>query len=157
MIVGSSSFAPSFIDAIDGGGTGSGNGLGYSLVGDHQLESVPFQNIDTIYLEFTEDVSVTLSDGDIILTGAIGGTYSLGQISYNSQTNVASVPVTGGIDRDSLVISIFESSVTDISGNGLVNDAGEQFDFFFNVLPGDEDGSGQVNSLDVFNLSLIHI
>ena len=35
-------WASGFLDAVDGGGSGAGNGLGYSLVGAHQLETTPW-------------------------------------------------------------------------------------------------------------------
>ena len=69
VIVSGSGYHADFIDAIDGDGIGSGNGLGFSLVGDHQLTSVPWTNVDTLYLEFSADVSASLADGDILLTG----------------------------------------------------------------------------------------
>ena len=152
VILSSSGFSTNFIDAIDGEGIGSGNGLGFSLVGDQQLTSVPWQNIDTIHLQFLTDVSASLEDGDILLTGTNGGDYSLGPISFDTDSFVATVPILGGIGNDSLVISIFDGSVIDSSGESIVGDSGEQFNFFFNVLPGDEDGSGQVTAQDAFNV-----
>ena len=153
VILSSSSFSAGFVDAIDGQGTGSGNGLGFSLVGDQQLTSVPWQGIDTLYLQFSADVGASLSDGDILLTGTNGGDYSLGPISYNAATNIASIPILDGIENDSLVISIFVGAVVDSStGVPVAGDDGEQFNFRFNVLPGDADGSGQVNSQDSFDV-----
>ena len=153
VILSSSSFSTGFIDAIDGQGIGSGNGLGFSLVGDHQLTSVPWRNINTLHLQFSANVGASLADGDILLTGTNGGDYSLGPISYDATTNIASIPVLGGIENDSLVISIFVGAVVDDStGVPLTGADGGQFNFRFNVLPGDEDGSGQVNSQDAFNV-----
>ena len=65
---------------------------------------------------------------------------------------MASIPIVGGIGNDSLVISIFPSTVFDASGAPVVAEDGSQFNFRFNVLPGDENGSGQVNSTDAFNV-----
>ena len=125
-----------------------GNGLGYSLVDNQPLLSVPWQNIDTIFLQFSTDVSASLDDGDILLTGTNGGNYSLGPISFDTDSFVAAVPILDGIGNDSLVISIFEGTVTDSAGASLISEDGGQFNFRFNVLPGDVDGNGQVSAED---------
>ena len=44
-----------FIDRVDGGGPGAGNGLGYSVVGP--TRTVPWYNIDTIYIQYDEQVN----------------------------------------------------------------------------------------------------
>ena len=101
----------------------------------------------------------------MILTGTNGGTYTLGPISYDSATNIATIPVVDGISTDSLVLSIFSGNVTDADGNALDGEftsrqtdpsgdgtAGGQFNFFFNVLPGDADSSGQVNTIDAISV-----
>ena len=165
VIVGGSGFSAGFVDAADGGGTGAGNGLGLSLVGSDQLQTVPFAGIDTLYLQFNTDVSASLTDGDILLTGTNGGSYTLGSITYDTDTNIATIPIVGGIGIDRLVLSIFDGTVFDAAGNGLDGEftsgqtdpsgngtAGGRFDFFFNVLPGDEDGSEQVTAQDATNV-----
>ena len=111
LIVSGSGYFPEFIDAVDGGGIGAGNGLGYSLAGSHQLETLPWANIDTLYLEFTGDVSATLTNDSVMLTGTNGGDYSLGTITVDSD-NIATIPVIGGIGTDSLVLTIFEGTVS---------------------------------------------
>ena len=152
VILSSSDFSANFVDAIDGDGINAGNGLGFSLVGDQQLTSLPWQNLNTIYLQFLTDVSGSLEDGDIFLTGTNGGDYSLGPISFDTDTLVATVPIIGGIDVDSLVISIFENTVIDSFGDPVIGNDGGQFNFNFNVLPGDVDGNGQVNAEDTFEV-----
>ena len=149
VIVSGSGFLAGFVDAVDGDGIGAGNGVGYSLAGDHQLESLPWNNIDTLYVQFTGDVSATLTDGSVLLRGTNGGDYDLGQISVDAN-NVATIPVLDGIGTDSLVLTIFEGTVSTSNGTVIAGSDGGQFDFFFNVLVGDADGSGQVNSSDAF-------
>jgi hypothetical protein len=163
VILGGSGWDPGFVDAVDGSGIGAGNGLGYSLVGAHQLDTVPWTGVDVLYVRFSGDVSASVAAGDIALTGTNVGTYSLGTLQYGvAGPNVLTIPVTGGINVDSLVLSIFDGAVedgdgdlldgewssgqTDPSGDGV---AGGRFDFFFNVLPGDADQSGQVDAGDV--------
>ena len=150
MMVGGTNFSPEFLDVIDGDGEGDGNGLGYSLAGDHQLDSLPWTNIDTLYLQFSGDVSATLTNGSVLLTGTNGGDYNLGAISFDTDSNIATIPVIGGISSDSLVLTIFEDTVSTSDGTAIGGSDGGQFDYFFNVLVGDEDASGQVNSADAF-------
>ena len=163
VIAGGTDFSSDFIDSVDGGGAGAGNGLGYSLVGDHQLQSIPWLNVNTIYVQFSDDVSASIAAGDILLTGSRGDVYDMEMVAYHTESNTAEFLVNDDINIDSFVISIMDGAVgntngglldgewnsgqTESSGNGNV---GGQFDFFFNVLPGDEDGSGQVNSGDAF-------
>ncbi len=56
VIVGSSDWSASFIDAIDGGGVGAGNRLGFSLIGAGQLNNLPWTNLNRIYIQFSESV-----------------------------------------------------------------------------------------------------
>ena len=152
VILSSNSFSAGFVDAIDGQGIGNGNGLGFSLIGSQQSTSVPWQNIDTLYLRFSADVGASLASGDIFLTGTNRGNYSLGTISYDTTTKLASIPIIEGIQNDSLVLSIFAGTVFDDAGLPLLGNNGGQFNFRFNVLPGDADGSGQVNAQDSFDV-----
>ena len=160
VIVSSTQFSDNFINVI-----GGESGLGYSLVGDHQLESIPWFNIDTFYLQFNEDVSTTLSADDVLLTGSDGGLYNVDMVGYDRDTNVAEFRINDTVEIDSFVISIFDGAIansfdvvldgdwttgqTERSGDGS---AGGQFDFYFNVLAGDSDASGEVNSHDTFSI-----
>ena len=94
-----------------------------------------------------------------MLTGTNGGTYSLGTIELSDpdpvagavpNLRIAKIPVIGGISTDSLVLTIFEDSVSTSDGTVVSGPDGGQFDFYFNVLVGDEDTSAQVNSSDAF-------
>ena len=168
VIVAGSGWNAAFIDAVDGLGPGQGNGLGHSLVGPQQLGTLPWLGIDTLYVVFDTDVSASLADGDIVLTGTNGGTYALGSLQYGvAGTNVVTIPISGGIGLgiDSLVLSILDGTVSDAASNALDGDwtsgqaapsgngvPGGQFDFFFNALPGDENGSGVVNASDARNV-----
>ena len=127
FIIAGSTWSPEFIDAVDGGGAGGGNGLGYSLVGSHQTETLPWNGFDTLYLIFSDDVSDSLTSDDVLLTGTNGGDYTLGDVSYGiAGPNVAKVSITdlasGGITTDSLVLSIRDGAVQDVDGNPLNGD-----------------------------------
>ena len=155
-----------FVDAIDGGGVDEGNGLGLSLVGTHQLDTLPWLNVNAVYLVFSKDVSASVADGDIQISGTNAGAYSLGQLEYGVEgANVLTIPFSGGIALDSVVLSILSGDIADEAGIALDGEwisgqsapsgngtAGGQFDFFFNVLPGDENGSGQVNAFDALSI-----
>ncbi|MFV2066188.1 MAG: beta-propeller fold lactonase family protein, partial [Pirellulales bacterium] len=70
VIIGSSFWTNAgFIDAVDGGGTGAGNGLGLSLPGSGQLRNLPWINIDKIYIQFSEDVAAAFSAANLALVG----------------------------------------------------------------------------------------
>ncbi|MCA9168050.1 MAG: VCBS repeat-containing protein, partial [Planctomycetales bacterium] len=166
VIAAGSGWDATFIDAVDGDGVGAGNGLGYSLVGAHQLTTLPWQGIDTLYIVFDADVSASLADGDVVVTGTNGGIYSLGILQFGvAQANTATVPIPGGFDVDSLVLTLFDGAVTNAAGEPLNGEwtsgqsapsgdasLGGQFNFFFNVLRGDENASGQVNGTDALNV-----
>ena len=152
VILSSSGFNSNFIDAIDGDGLGGGNGLGYSLVSDQPLTTVPWQGIDTLFLQFSDDVSETLIDGSVLLTGTNGGDYAVNLTSYSLETNIATFSIPSGIGNDSLVISIFDGSVTNNDNLPVAGSQGNPFNFRFNVLLGDVNGSGQVNSVDAFEI-----
>ncbi|MEM9657481.1 MAG: choice-of-anchor Q domain-containing protein [Planctomycetota bacterium] len=111
---------PSFVDAVDGGGPGAGNELGYSLVGAHQLDTIPWFGADTLYVQFSEDVSASIGAGDVALTGTNGGAYSLGTLQYDvAGLNVLTIPVTGGIDADAFVGPPDLGEVFERLGTGL--------------------------------------
>ncbi len=157
-------WASDFIDAVDGGGSGAGNGLGHSLVGTHQLETTPWAGADKLYVKFSTDVSSSLDAGDFTLLGTNGGTYAFILLPYGQDgTNVATILLDQAIDIDSLVLSIDAAGVQNATGDLLDGEwtsgqavssgdgtAGGQFDFFFNVLPGDVDASDQVTVTDAF-------
>ncbi|MCA9216308.1 MAG: hypothetical protein KDB27_24740, partial [Planctomycetales bacterium] len=162
VILGGSGWNADFVDAVDDGGVGAGNGLGYSLAGSHQLDSVPWFGANVLYVRFSKDVSASIADADVALTGTNGGSYTLGTLAYGVDgPNVLTIPVPGGIGADRLVLSIFDGVIEDGDGNALDGEwtsgqttpsgegtAGGRFDFFFNVLPGDVDGSLQVDAID---------
>ena len=55
-----------------------------------------------------------LAAGDVALTGTNGGSYALGNLQFGvADINVLTIPVAGGIDIDSLVLSIFDGAVED--------------------------------------------
>ena len=63
-----------FVDVLDGDGTDAGNGLGVSLPGPGQLNQFTWiGGIDTIHIEFSEDVSDAFTKVNLSLLGGRGG------------------------------------------------------------------------------------
>ncbi|EMI56007.1 hypothetical protein RSSM_02554 [Rhodopirellula sallentina SM41] len=199
MIVSGSSwdfFTSTFVDAIDDDyfGTdgvgelispvvyGSGNGLGRSLPGTGQTQSVPWSNVDTIYVDFSEDVQKvgggTIDLSDLSLAGNNVSDYE-SHASYGLTTSYTNnggagpfrltISLAGSQDFgiDNLALLISGSSVADAAGNALDGDwinnssemsgdgtAGGDFVFAINVLPGDHNGNGFVSNGEVSNAVL---
>jgi hypothetical protein len=138
-------------------------GVGYPIpTGSAQLDPLPWVNIDTVHVTFSEDVG-GLSAGDVELRGVNVLNYAIGPISYNSATLTASIPLATansplGSDKLRLVV---KDTVTDLSGDLLDGEwtdqvstvsgdsvAGGDFEYRFNVLPGDVDQSASVFAND---------
>ena len=160
IIVSGSAWGPAFIDAIDGGGTGAGNGLGYSLTRGLIL---PSSGINRIYIQFSEPV-VGFSAARFALLGVNVANYVglLSSVTYNALNMRAEIQLSTIVNRDNLRIGVADT-VTDASINSLDGDssgvAGGILDFRFNVLVGDANGDGSVNGGDLpafagaFNIS----
>lgn len=163
--VGSSRWKTPFIDAADGGGVGSGNGRGLSLAGPDQLRNLPWVNIDRLYIQFSEDVAASLSPSKIALVGTNLANYMPGvTLAYGDDgLNVATLRFASPIANDSLILSLLDT-ITDAAGNRLDGEwsdgvstasgngsAGGRFNFRLDVLPGDINNNGGVNTADLFD------
>lgn len=158
VIVASSAWSPEFIDIVDGGGQGGGNGLGVSIAGADQLRNLPWASgIDRIFIQFSEDVSNTWAPDMVAVAGTSAGAVGVNLGSYGQAgTNIATIELSSAILNDRLVVALSED-LTDPSGNRLDGEwatgntssgdgtQGGQFNFFFNVLAGDVDNSDGVN------------
>ncbi len=165
VIVGSSRWSAAFIDAIDGGGVGAGNGRGLSLVGANQLRNLPWWNIDRLYIQFSENVGASLTAAKVALAGTNLASYMTGAtLEYGvAGTNVAMLKLTTPISSDAIVLTL-SAAITDASGNALDGEwttggstpsgngsAGGQFNFRIDVLAGDVNDSNGVNSTDLLD------
>ncbi len=159
VVAASSTWSNAFIDTVDGGGAGVGNGLGVSLPGASQTRNLPWQDgIDRLYVTFSEDVSATWVAQNVTLTGTSAGNVPITLLEYGvAGDNVATIGIASGITNDRLVLSISDS-VTDASKNRLDGEwttdssvvsgdgtQGGRFNFFFDVLAGDINNTGAVN------------
>ena len=140
-----------FIDTLD---EGRDDGLGLSLTGPDQLRSLPWKGLNEIRIVFSEDVG-TLTASDVQLSGVFVTDYDpVSTVSYDAPTQTGLISLSTPIDIDKLLVSV-GVSVTDLAGNPLDGGTGDlvaggQFDFRFNVLPGDSDNNGTANTSDVF-------
>lgn len=172
VLVASTSWTTDFYNYLDTHGLGTG---GYSIpVGNgDQLAALPWTNINQIKIVFSEDVQV--EKDDLLLTGVNIPTYAIGSstFSYEASSFTATWTLAAVIGKDKLYIDLAgdgadpvrdlvgnvldgnwenptsktdTSSDTYPSGNGV---AGGDFEFRFNVLPGDVQGDGFVNVSDL--------
>ena len=147
-----STWSGGLVDAVDGGGVGSGNGLGYSLTSGLIL---PNTGIDLIYIQFSEPV-VGFDETTFALFGVNVADYSMVpgiyDVSYDSLNNRGVIQLSASISTDKLRIGVSDT-VTDASLNPLDGDnnmsAGGVLDFRFNVLVGDASNDGSVNGGDL--------
>jgi hypothetical protein len=163
VIVGSSDWSPAFLDAVDGGGTGAGNKLGISLPGSSQLTNLSQNNLNKIYVKFNESVSSGFDAGKFALTGTNRSDYMpLTTLAYGVDgSNVVTISLNSPLGKEALVLSVLDTmidnsgnrldgewvdGVSTISGNGIGRG---RFNFRIDVLPGDVDDSGGVNSTDL--------
>jgi hypothetical protein len=167
VILGASSWHSTMIDAVDGMGVDAGNGLGVSLVGSDQLVNLPWTGINRIYIRFSEDVSshftlenVKLRGGNVIDYGA-----RLRLVYGQDGANVGTIELDEAIQHDAILLSLSEAildqdsialdgewvdSVSMTSGDAT---PGGQFDFRIDVLPGDFNDNGGVNTTDVLAIN----
>jgi hypothetical protein len=139
----------------------SANAGGYSIpVGSSaQLAPLPWKNLNQINITFTQNVTVTQSD--LQLVGENVASYGFSNFSYNMTTDTATWTLSNSIGDDKLLLDLsgaiengFGIGLDGAWTNGVStypsgNDTpGTAFIFDFDVLPGDVNQSGAVNILD---------
>ena len=155
-----------FIDTVDGGSDGTGNGLGLSMPGTNQLDILPWVNVDRIYLWFSEDMG-NFSASDFTLVGTNHAPV-IQSVAYDSDPDndtsttdaLATITLQAPIPNDRMLLSIDDAltSAQGVALNGEWTDAvslisgdstaGGDFHFRFNVLPGDVNQNGVVIAND---------
>ena len=160
--VSSTDWAMDFIDYLEDESLGT-DGYSIPVGSSDQLDALPWTNIDQIKITFSEDVDVQM--GDLSLSGVNTTAYAFSDFSYDSGTYTATWTLPNAIEKDKLLLDLdadgidpiedassndldgewTTSSSTYNSGNGT---AGGDFEFRFNVLPGDGYTSNGVNILD---------
>jgi NPCBM/NEW2 domain/Fibronectin type III domain/Dockerin type I domain len=166
VYVSSSAWQQTFLNDLASSGQGDSQ-LGYRVpAGANQLGSLPWTNINIITVQFTEDVTINAAQAGLALTGSpdlpAAPALSAASFSYSSATRAATWVYRSALPLDKYLISIPSSAVTNglgaaldgefttsttnfPSGNGT---AGGDFNFRFNILPGDVDQNGVVTGTD---------
>ena len=148
--VGSSSWTSTFNSVVD-----PVHGQGYAIPtgGTVQNDTVSWVDIDTIYVSFNDDIDVaTMVPANFVLHGLQGAsTPSVMAVTWDAGTKTARLSLSGAIINDKLRVEV-KDAVKNTCGEPLngefVNDSdslpgtgddftGGDFNFTFNVLPGD--------------------
>jgi hypothetical protein len=165
--VGSTQWSSSFVSYLQSAGLGTG---GYSIpVGSSlQLKTLPWSNVNQIRIKFSEDVVV--QQNNLCVTGANQTQYAFSGFQYDANNFTAIWTLANPVGADKLMLDLdadglhavvsaadgssldgawTDCSSTYNSGNGY---GGADFQFRFNALPGDVNGSNGVNTSDLLTI-----
>jgi RHS repeat-associated protein len=149
VLVRSSGWSNTFLDAIDSQGLGyTGiSRLGYLIPSGSQLTALPWTNLDTLTIVFSEDVNITADN--IAIVGVNTANYT-GTFHYDSSTFTATWTFPQALTADKLLLDIQggTSGVTDKAGNTMSGD----LLLHINVLPGDVNRDEMVVSNDLIKV-----
>ena len=165
--VASSTWSSDFLNSL--------GGVAYAIpAGPNQLLPLPGSNLNEVIIQFNEDVTVT--EGDLVLTGVNVPSYGFSAFSYDAVAHRATWTLSQNLSRDKLLLDLDGSTanaVVNMAGNPLDGDwvnptwsppsapsggdawpsgdgtAGGDFQFRINVLPGDVNQDGTVNVQDL--------
>ena len=161
-------WSPNFLTALQAAGEGDGTGYAIPVGSAAQSAPLPWTNVNQIQIAFNEGVNV--QESSLTLSGVNVANYAFSGFSYNAATDVAMWTLSNPISSDKLSLDLHSTgpyAVTDAagkpldgewtnaastypSGNGVV---GGDFNFGFNVLPGDTSQDGIVNGLDITRIA----
>jgi large repetitive protein len=146
-IASGSSWQAAFIDAVDGSGTGAGNGIGLQLTRD--MQTIVYSNVDRLHLAFSEPIAnpeaanFELRDSNGVLPF---------NLSYDATTFVATLALSSPLGPGKYRLAASDR-LTDLAGNQLDGDesgaAGGVFDIRFDLLPADSNGDRRVTGSDL--------
>lgn len=175
--VAGSAWTASFSDHLETSGLGTANELadgseilptGYAipLGTSDQLNPLSWDGIDQIQIRFSEDVSVDVAD--LSVSGVSVGQYAFSDFDYYPEIGLAVWTLASPIgtdrvhldldadgvdpvvDRDgNLLDGDWTDSLSTVSGNGS---AGGDFEFRFNVLPGDVLGQDLLDYNNLYHI-----
>jgi hypothetical protein len=129
--------------------------LGYKIPGGPgQLDTLPWINVNEVHVTFSENVVISASD--LSLHGVSVANYG-GSFSYDANTFTATLLLPAAIGPDKLILHV-NDTVEDLTGNNLDGEwtngtsnypsgngtEGADFNFRFNVLPGDSNRNGSL-------------
>ncbi len=169
IAVASEDWSTAFYDYLDTNGLGA-NGYEIPDGSASQEATLSWNNINQIHITFSEDVHVQAED--LSISGTNTTNYSILDFSYFPETATATWTLDSPLVADRLMLDLDADGtdpITDLDGNILdgewVNSvsaygasgngvAGGDFEFLFNVLPGDTLNS---NILDYNNMVTIYM
>ncbi|HEX3658963.1 MAG TPA: hypothetical protein VHV55_24430 [Pirellulales bacterium] len=170
--VSSTAWAASYLSVLDAAGVGSSaaSGQGFQLAtGSDQLATtVAWTNVNEISIAFSGSVNVASTA--LTLYNSSNLVVPISSFSYSTTTNIATWEFASSLAAGKYVMNLAATSVTDTQGTELAGQwttgtstfaagsgdgvAGEDFDFYFNVLPGDARDAGAVTNSDVLSTKL---
>ena len=164
VLVGGTSWSSGFLSAVESAGQGNGRGYAIPVGSSTQLTALPWSNLNQIQIQFNQNVDI--QENSLTVTGINLAQYTFTNFGYNSATHVATWTLSSSINIDKLSLDLHSTgpnAVTDTSGDALDGEwtngtssypsgngtAGGDFNFAFNVLPGDVNQGTVVNGLDI--------
>jgi hypothetical protein len=169
-----------FLDYLDNNGLGTAQ-LGYSIPhGTEQLAPLPWSNITTVSVDFSQNVTIATMNPGLTLLGSPdlppAPSLSSADFQYDPATYTATWTFASALVANKYLLSIPSSAVTNTLGVALDGDwtypsasslgsafwsgdgvACGDFNFRFNILPGDvnQDGAVTVADADSLHLALL--
>ena len=163
--VASTNWSPNFVAYLESSGLGTSNGYAIPVGSSAQLNTLPWTNINQVSISFNQDVKVQAAD--LSVSGVNTTAYTFSGFTYNSTTYTATWTLSSPIANDKLMLDLDANGMATVcsaatgesldgawtngqstfnSGNGQ---GGTDFDFRFNVLPGDVNSNNVTNLIDV--------
>ncbi len=156
VYVSSSSWDPSYFSYLDTLSNPPVTGLGYELpTGSSQFTTLPWLNLNTLSVQFSENVTVTQNSLQLIGSATLGlpSLPTVSSFVYNATTHVATWMFNAPLQANRLMIHLAASTITDgagayldgswtdtvssfLAGSGT-GGTGTDFNFITYVLPGD--------------------
>ena len=177
VLVRGSAWDDTFWAYLESQGLGNENGYRIPVGSSAQLDTLPWTNVDTLTIVFSEDIVVDQDDLALWSVNVLDyvsevGFATVDGFTYDAATFTATWKLAAPITADKLLIDLDGDmgGVTDIAGNLLDGEwedttstfpsgdaaAGGDFQFRFNILPGDVDRNGMtiINDLILVRNSL---
>jgi hypothetical protein len=168
--VASTDWSPAFISYLQSSGLGD-NGYSIPVGSNAQSATLPWTNVNKIAITFNEDVHVDAADLSISGVNTVASGFA--DFRYDPQTYVATWTLNAALAKDRFRLDLDGNGVDPVvdlenvildgewtnnastyaSGNGT---AGGDFEFTFNVLPGDIDNTGIVTYYDYYYTNVLN-
>ncbi|QDT13384.1 VCBS domain-containing protein [Planctomycetes bacterium K23_9] len=159
---GSSAWSAAFLAEVD-----PGSSQGYTIPdGASQLTTLPWNNLNRLYVEFSEDVGASLDTGDFGLVGVNTLPNTLVSYSNAGGAYIATFTFDAFLGANAIDLTLQSAGISDAAGNqldGFWTNGGDAFPsgdssnddnfvYRINVLPGDSTGDGAVNIFDLLDV-----